>query len=181
MAGWLVDTSAWSRRHLEPVADELTELAADPGGLWVSPPVLLELLREPQGTAVSEERETVLAILKLAPVDNETFALAATAMEQLALHQPEAHRLPVTDLVTAAIAHQRELGVVHCDDHFELIAEHSGLAVGQHRIEVPPPARAHPAASQRELRRELAQILHTIPHAKAEAFLATTVAAAKKL
>jgi predicted nucleic acid-binding protein len=77
------------------------------------------------------------ALLKLAPVDEKTFALAADAMEQLALHQPESHRLPVTDLVTAAIAHQREMGVVHCDGDYELLAQHSGLTFTQRKIAVP--------------------------------------------
>lgn len=181
MAGWLVDTSAWSRRGHKDVADELAKLAGEEGGLWVSPPVLLELLREPQHGAVATERHQLLGLLKLAPSDDRTFTLAADAMEQLALHGAEAHRLPLTDLVTAAVAHQLKLGVAHCDGDYELLAEHSGLDFKHHKIKIPPPKGQHPAARQRELRKQLAQTLHLKPPADAEAFLVKANKDADKL
>lgn len=181
MAGWLVDTSAWSRRQDAGVAQELAALAAEPGGLWLSPPVLLELLREPQGDSVAGERATLLKLMKVASVNNETFRLAADAMERLAQHGPEGHRLPVTDLVTAAIAHQLDMGVAHCDGDYELLANHSGFTFKQHKIDVPVPVGGHPATKQRALRKELAQILHHVPAPEAEAFLEKIVHDARKL
>ena len=60
-------------------------------------------------------------------VDDETFSLAATAMEQLARSSFEGHRLPIADLVTAALAHQHRAGVLHLDSDYPVIAEHGGL------------------------------------------------------
>jgi predicted nucleic acid-binding protein len=163
------------------VRQTLEELTVEGRGLCVSQPVLLELLRQPQGEAVAAEHQTLLGILKLVPADTETFELAAGAMEQLALRGTTAHRLPVVDLLTAALAHQRNLAVTHCDGDYELIAQHSGLKFHTLKIPVPQSAQTHPAARQRELRKNLAQALHQVPHAKAEAFLKQAVEDAQKL
>lgn len=133
----LIDTSAWSRRNAPEVRDQLERLIADDGPLVLSPSVLLELLRAPQGKEVAEERARLNELLEVVAADAATFELAADAMERLALYQPEAHRLPLADLVTAALADQHGYDVVHCDGDFECIAEHTDLDFGHHQIEVP--------------------------------------------
>ena len=129
---WIVDTSAWARRDDPAVKQQLHALLSAGGELVLSPAVLLELLRGPQGDQVAEERESLTTAMTTLAADAETFELAAGSMQRLALHAAEAHRLPVTDLVTAALAHQHDCGVAHVDGDYAQIAEHGGLTY-QHR------------------------------------------------
>lgn len=173
---WIVDTSAWSRRATPKVNEQLNDILseADDGVFVLSPAVLLELLRGPQGDDVAVERETLTASMELLSVDATTLALAADAMVALATHDAVAHQLPPSDLITAALAHQHGCGVVHVDDDFQRLAHHSGLRFEQRRIELSDghSGSGHPVADrQRELKRELAALLHRKPASEAEAFL----------
>ncbi len=114
----------------------------------------------------------------VADIDDETFKIAASAMETLAEHADEAHRRPpVADLITAALAHQHGYGVIHIDAHFELMAEHAGLTYESRQLDLPAdPARTTPAAAQRALRKQLAQALHHVPIAEAEEVLREALA-----
>lgn len=179
---WIVDTSAWARRDDPAVNDQLNALLSAGGELVLSPAVLLELLRGPQGEQVAEERESLTAAMTTLAADAETFEIAAGAMEQLALYAPEAHRLPVTDLVTAALAHQHECGVAHIDGDYEHIAEHGGLAYKHRRLSLSTErGEQHPIAGrQRALKRELAQLLHQLPIKDSEALLERVVQEARE-
>jgi predicted nucleic acid-binding protein len=179
---WIVDTSAWSRRDIPEVRAQLTEILAEEqdSELVLSPSVLLELMRGPQGDEVARERERLTAGMETLAADARTFELAAGAMECLASVGPEAHRLPVPDLITAALAHQHACGVVHVDEDFELLARRSGLEFEQRRIELPGDrsgsATGHPQANkQRALKQELSQLLHRKPVAEAEEILERVV------
>lgn len=181
---WLVDTSTWARRDQPAIAAALQALVESGDELVLSPPVLLELLRGPQGEAVAEERQALTDAMEVIAADARTFALAADAMERLARHAPAAHRLPVTDLVTAAQAHQHGCGVVHCDGDYDVIAEHGGLEFECRRLpleSVAGESKPSVAARQRELRKELLQLLHRVPVSEAEAFLEGTVERARGL
>jgi predicted nucleic acid-binding protein len=138
---WLVDTSAWSRRLLPHVAQQLQGILAEEedSELVLSPSVLLELMRGPQHEAVAEERRTLTRAMEVLGVDDRTFELAAEAMERLALHQAEAHRLQIPDLITAALAHQHGCGVVHIDEDLKLLEAHGGLTFEARKLELPPP------------------------------------------
>lgn len=178
---WLIDTSAWARRDVTAVKEQLGELLSEDDELALSPPVLLELLRGPQGEEVARERALLTGMMITLPADEETFRLATWAMEHLAAHAPEGHRLPVTDLVTAALAHRHRCGVVHCDGDYEQIAEHGGLSFPHRKIEIPDtPTGAHPdAGGQRALKKELGQLLHRMPASQAEVFLERVVGEAR--
>lgn len=180
---WLVDTSAWARRALPGIAEQLDAiLDEDPEAeLVLSPAVLLELMRGPQGEAVAHERHELEGSLQVLEADARTFALAADAMERLAEHAPEAHRLPIPDLLTAALAHQHGCGVVHVDGDFALLAAESGLSFEARGLELPPDDgdAPNPALRQRALKRELAQLLHQMTISDAEAFLETAVEQAR--
>lgn len=174
---WIVDTSAWSRLHRPEARQQVEDLlAGEEDEMVLSPAVELELLREPQGDAVSARRAELEAAMEVLPADAETFALAAAAMEQLAQHQAEAHRRPVPDLITAALAHQHRCGVVHLDGDFDLLAQHSGLGFEVFRIELDDEDdggadAVRPAKKQRALKTELAQLVHRLPIEEAETFL----------
>lgn len=58
-------------------------------------------------------------------VDDVVEGLALKA--QCALADVGHHRLPPSDLVIAACAHQAGTGVLHYDRDYDLIAEHTGL------------------------------------------------------
>jgi len=174
---WIVDTSAWSRRDLPEVNEQLNDILSEhkDSVFVLSPAVLLELLRGPQNDEVAVERETLTDSMELLPADARTFELAADAMEVLATHNAEAHRLPLSDLITAALAHQHGCGVIHLDEDFEQLAWHSGLSFDQRRIELPDESESgsdHPVADrQRALKREFAQLLHQKSVSEAEEFL----------
>ncbi len=176
---WILDTSAWARREVPAVVQALGELMGDDEvEIVLSPPVLLELLRGPQGEAVAKENRRLQGSFRVLTTDEETFRLAAAAMEQMALESPEAHRLPVTDLVTSALAHQHDAGVLHFDGDYDAIAADSGLRFAVRRVCRPEDltSAAHPvAADQRALKRQLFQLLHQRPVAEAESFLRQTV------
>jgi predicted nucleic acid-binding protein len=180
---WLVDTSAWSRRGIPAVRDQLTALLEehDDHELVLSGPVLLELLTGPTGAAVAAEHAQLRDAVAVIAPDDETIRLAAQMMERLALAGPEHHRRPVADLLTAALAHQHDCGLVHIDRDFELIAAHGGLPFTERRLRLPGSGDApHPAETQRALKRELSQLLHTLPVATAERLLERAVADARQ-
>lgn len=95
--------------------------------LALSPPVLLELLRKPQGEGVGAEWQTLLSVMTIPPMDQRTTDIAAEIMVSMAKRSPTAHHVPVTDLLTAALACQLGAGVVHADHDYEQIAEHGGI------------------------------------------------------
>jgi hypothetical protein len=106
-------------------------------------------------------------------------------METLADHGPTSHRLPVPDLISAALAHQHGCGVIHYDEHFDLMAEHSGLDFKALRIQLVDAGddggggQASPGARQRELKTDFAQLLHQMPSDEAERFLEDVVEEAR--
>jgi len=177
---WILDTSAWARRDVPAVRRALDEMMGDEGIEFVlSPAVLLELLRGPQGGAVAQEHRLLRESFRILAADAETFRLAAEAMEQMALVAPEAHRIPITDLVTAALAHQHGGGVLHFDGDYDTIAANSALHLETRlvcRAEDLSSTDEHPiAGAQRALKRELFQLLHHRSVADAEAFLRQAV------
>ncbi|KAB2846520.1 MAG: PIN domain nuclease [Hyphomicrobiaceae bacterium] len=177
---WIVDTSAWSRRGQQRVADQLREVVEGGSELALSPQVLIEVLRGPQGDDVAVERARMNEALPILPITAESFGLAVDAMEVLARHGAESHRVPITDLLTAVIAHEHGAGVLHCDGHYALLSTHAGLSFPQKQLEFESDAASdHPAARQRELRRQLNQALHRLSIEDAEALLGKWLAQAR--
>lgn len=179
---WIVDTSAWARRAKPAVRDQIKSILeeSDDSRLVMAPTVMLELLRGPQGDAVAAERSRLLDHMELLAADTETFALAADAMERMAAWAPEGHRIAIADLITAALAHQHRCGVIHCDRDFLELAEHSGLAFEQRMLASPESGESNATARpQRQLRAELAQLLHRMPVDSAEAFLTDAIERAR--
>ena len=62
-----------------------------------------------------------------ANADAETWLLAERAQRDLAEDPTVSHRVKLADLLVAAIASQRQLGVLHYDADYDLIAAHSKL------------------------------------------------------
>ena len=176
---WILDTSAFARRDVPAVAALLAELL-EHDELALAPAVLLELLRGPQRSDVAAfraELETSFRVLEAGP---EVFALVASAMVELAATGPRAHRLPIADLHTAALAHLAGAGVLHLDGDYPAIAETTSLDFAHRAVctheDLGSATGPHPAAArQRELRAQLNQLLHAMPVVEAEAFLKDAV------
>jgi predicted nucleic acid-binding protein len=176
---WIPDTSAWSRRGLPTIAQQIQEILDEDAEseLVLTLPVAVEVLRGPQGEAVAAERAALDAAMSRLEINDEIAAAALDAQVRLASHDAESHRIPLSDLLTAASAVHHGCGVIHIDGDFELLAQHGGLEFEHRRLVLPDSVSTpvSPAAKQRELRRELARLLHQLPIDEAEQLLERAV------
>lgn len=118
---YVADTTAWEHRNHPQVSDEW-RAALLAGQLYITPVVKLELLystRSPEDFSWWEER---LDQLPEAPLDRATAGWAVGAMRDLARSGPLHHRVPVQDVMIAAAAAQRGVGVLHRDRRFDRLA-----------------------------------------------------------
>lgn len=119
----LVDTCLWIPYFNRPHSVErrtIDELLDDDRAALIGP-VLAEIL---QGFRRSEEADWVasaLAGLHYCEADWDDWKYSATLGRQLAAQQQQ-QRLPLTDLVVAAVALRRKWCVYTVDPHFNLIA-----------------------------------------------------------
>lgn len=120
---YLVDKSALARSHLEAVDRRLAPLY--PASRVATCPIIdLELLFSvrsgPEHAALRRE----LRSMRSFPVDE---AVTDRAIEvQGLLADAGRHRLPITDLLIAAVAEVNGLTVLHYDKDFDAIAEATG-------------------------------------------------------
>lgn len=178
---WLVDTSAWVRRDQLTVAAEMKRLLERGDELAFSPPVLLELLRGAQGDAVAAEKQALLSVMAIPPMNDETTEIASQIMVSMAKHSPVAHRVPVTDLLTAALAHQLGAGILHADHDYEQIAKNGAIDLPTHRCQAKDAGAVNgKAARQRELKKEVAQLLHQLSADRSEEVLERIVVELKR-
>lgn len=125
----LLDNSAWARLG----SDRLDGGRADEVGEWMSELQLatcLPFLLEAGYSARSgRERSTMisdLARLPLIEIDRDVERVAMVAQGELA--EIGHHRLAPADLMIAACAHVADLGVLHYDGDYDLLAERTSLA-----------------------------------------------------
>lgn len=175
---WLLDTSAYSRRGVRVVGDELARRLDAGDELCLSAPVLLELLRAPRGAAVAAALEGLTDAFEVVALTPNTTKLAAEAMVTLAERSPDAHRLPIADLLTAAQASELGFGVLHVDHDFDVLST-SGLQFESEMVcspdDLPSGTQQSPAARQRELRRVLNRTLSQLSIDDAQRLLGSFV------
>ncbi len=134
----LLDWSAYARvllahtqpstgRRLSPDAIERFEEALQDDRLRVCPPFRLEALYSARTAADFAALSEELDGLCQAAGDAETWQLAERAQRELADDKSVSHRVAPADLLTAAIASQHDLGVLHYDSDYDLIADHTSL------------------------------------------------------
>jgi predicted nucleic acid-binding protein len=121
----LIDNSAWSRRRQPPVREWMSA-AMDSAQLGVCLPFLLEAGFSARSRVEHENIVRRLTLLPQADITAKVERLAVEAQGKLA--QIGHHRLPPTDLIIAACAHEARAGVLHYDGDYDLIAEHTDLA-----------------------------------------------------
>jgi predicted nucleic acid-binding protein len=124
----LLDNSAWARLGAASLPDaRVAEVADDleAGRLVVSLPFLLEAGYSAPSAASHRSLLDELATLPWAGIDDGIERRAFEAQSQLA--RSGHHRLPPVDLILAALADGRELGILHYDADYELILERTDL------------------------------------------------------
>jgi predicted nucleic acid-binding protein len=97
------------------------------GELCVCPPFRLEARFSAQGGLDFARIDTTLNGFDQAEADDQTFALALTAQQDLAQARGISHRVKPVDLLVAAIAHQHGLGVLHYDKNYDALSSKSSL------------------------------------------------------
>lgn len=118
---YVLDTSAWAGTLRRAAADAWSE-AMLAGQLWMTPVVKLELLYSTRDQAEFAQLEQRLDEMREAPLDRAVVRTALGALRELAASGPLHHRVPVTDVLIAAAAAERGIGVLHYDEHFDRLA-----------------------------------------------------------
>ena len=124
----LLDNSAWARLAGGSLGDsraaEVAELL-ESGELAVCLPFLLEAGYSARSGRDHRRMMRDLCRLPRVEITPETESLAISAQGELA--DAGHHRVPPTDVVIAACAHQSGAGVLHYDRDYDVVWEHTGL------------------------------------------------------
>jgi predicted nucleic acid-binding protein len=113
----VLDTSAWVR-HRRPGAQAFWEAAEDNRQLVSCPVAALEISRMARNENEFRLLDGTFAGLRQAPVTASACRAAMTAARELGARR----RLPVSDYLIAAAAAEQGFGVLHVDNHFDLLA-----------------------------------------------------------
>ncbi len=128
---FLIDKSALARSHLEPVAKRLAPLY--PSSQVATCPIInLELLFSVRNETEHAKLRQELGSIQSYPIDEAVTGRAIEVQGHLAADGQ--HRLPITDLLIAAVAEVNGLVILHYDKDFDTIAQ----ATGQHTEWVVP-------------------------------------------
>jgi predicted nucleic acid-binding protein len=97
------------------------------GQLWITPVVKLSLLYSAPDQLELARLERQLGDMREAPLDRVVARTAVATLRELAALGPLHHRVPITDVLIAAAAAERGVGVLHYDEHFDRIAAVLGV------------------------------------------------------
>lgn len=114
----LADRSAWERAGDPRIRDEWAAALVS-GRVVTCLPIRYELLFSTRDRAEFDALARSLAALRDVAVTASAQRTALAAMRDLAASRPLRHRLPLADLLIAAVALEHGLVVVHEDHHFE--------------------------------------------------------------
>ncbi|MDQ6744909.1 MAG: PIN domain-containing protein [Actinomycetota bacterium] len=123
-----MDNSAWARLGQPAVAEVRTEEIAgwlEEGRIATCLPFLLEAGYSARNARDHDELLDELLALPTVHVDDRVEGRAVDAQRQLA--RAGHHRLPPVDLIIAALADTRGLGVLHYDSDYEIVLEKTDL------------------------------------------------------
>nr|MDE0501619.1 PIN domain nuclease [bacterium] len=117
---WLADKSALARLAQQPVATRLEPLLIN--GLVATTPIIdLEILYSARSLADYESILLERRALPSYPLTEESTDRAIEVQHRLA--RLGRHRIPLPDLLIAAVAETNHLTVIHYDADYDLIAE----------------------------------------------------------
>lgn len=123
---YVADTSVWERRRNHVVREALQAAIREELVLG-TPIVAMEMAFGARDLDELEGFESRYALLQEARIDRGVVEAARGAQRELAAAGPLHHRVPVTDLLIAAAAASRGVGVLHCDRHFDRLASVLGF------------------------------------------------------
>jgi predicted nucleic acid-binding protein len=122
----VIETSAFDRaHHASAHAEWAAALRAEQ--LVVCEPFRLEALYATADAEHFDERHEVLSLLPGVPLTPEATAMARIAMRRLRQQRPPYRHVPIPDVLTAAVAVDHGLGVLHYDAHFDSLAAVMGF------------------------------------------------------
>ena len=120
---YLVDKSALARSHQDAIAQRLAPLYAS-AQVATCPIIDLELLFSVRNESEHNRLRQELNSVESFPVDE---AVTSRSVEvQGLLARTSQHRLPITDLLIAAVAEINDLTILHYDKDFDTIAAATG-------------------------------------------------------
>lgn len=128
--GVLLDNSVWARAadgRLPQDAQRRLNASIAEGRVWTCPASLLEIR---YSARASEDFATIareLSALPAAPLAARAAEAAVVAQAELAAKPGVSHRVPLVDLLVAAIASTEGLGILHYDADYDVIVEHTSL------------------------------------------------------
>jgi predicted nucleic acid-binding protein len=121
LTGWIVDKSVATRLDNPRVAEQLID--AD-GPLCLCEVGLLEQLYSAKSARDYDRLETILRTnFEVLGSPGDLLLAAQHLQRDLAHHRGLWHRRPIPDLLIAVTALHHDVGVVHADSDFELIAQ----------------------------------------------------------
>lgn len=121
LTGWIVDKSVATRLADPKIAEQLVD--AD-GPLYLCEVGVLEQLYSAKNARDYDRLETILRTnFEVLSSPADLLLVAQRLQRDLAHHRGLWHRRPIPDLLIAATAIHHEVGVVHADGDFDLIAQ----------------------------------------------------------
>ena len=121
LSGWIVDKSVATRLDDPSVAEQLMD--AD-GPLHLCEVGLLEQLYSAKSARDYDRLENILRTsFEILASPPDLVQAAQHLQRDLAHHRGLWHRRPIPDLLIAATALHHDVGVVHADNDFDLIAQ----------------------------------------------------------
>jgi len=124
----LLDNSAWSRLAHPSLPGSRTDEVADAverGMVFASLPFLLEAGYSARNAQEHRDLIEELMALPWATIDESVERRAIEAQSQLV--RTGHHRVPPVDVLLAAIAERHELGILHYDHDYDLLAARTDL------------------------------------------------------
>jgi predicted nucleic acid-binding protein len=122
----VIDMSAFTRANHPDVRDDWVA-AALRDQLHVGPLFRLEALYATADLEAFDARDHGLASLPNRPLTVEAAAMARVAMRRLREQRPPYRHVPIADVLTAAVAVDHGLGVLHYDAHYDCLAAVMGF------------------------------------------------------
>lgn len=119
---YLADTSAWGRSGQADVRKEWSS-ALRSNQIATCPIVMLELLYAARNQAEFDTVAERLRALRDIAVTRSVTQAAIAALRELAGTGTGRHRVVAADALIAACAQDAGIGVLHCDRHFDRLAE----------------------------------------------------------